>query len=74
MAHIATCEAFFSIPLAELLLLLLRLIVSWGESWKTIGCLLLLRWPDNPSSCLLLKSSTLTVGDNPESLGWSCGS
>jgi hypothetical protein len=39
-----------------------------------IGCLLLLllpRRPDNPSSCLLLKSSALTVGDNPESLGWS---
>jgi hypothetical protein len=72
MAHIATREAFVSIPLAELLLLLLqRLIVPWGGSWKTVGCLRLLRWPDNPSSCLLLKSSALTVGDNPEPLGWS---
>jgi hypothetical protein len=72
MAHIATREALFSIPLAELLMLLLRLIIPWGENWKTVGCLLLLlRWPDNPSSCLLLESSALTVGDNPESLGWS---
>jgi hypothetical protein len=31
MAHIATCEAFVSIPLAELLLLL-GLIVPWGKS------------------------------------------
>jgi hypothetical protein len=29
MAHIATCEAFVSIPLAELLL---GLIVPWGKS------------------------------------------
>jgi hypothetical protein len=54
MAHIATREALVSIPLAELLLLLLlRLIVPWGWSGETVGCLLLLRWPDNPSSCLL---------------------
>jgi hypothetical protein len=70
MAHIATCEAFVSIPLAELLLLMLGLIVPWGGSWKTVGCLLLLRWPDNPSSCLLLKSSALIVRDNPKPLGW----
>jgi hypothetical protein len=70
MAHIATCEAFVCTSLAELLLLL-GLIVPWGGSWKTIGCLLLLRRPDNPSSCLLLKSSALIAGDNPEPLGWS---
>jgi hypothetical protein len=50
--------------------LLLGLIVPWGGSWKTVGCLLLLRRPDNPSSCLLLKSSALIVGDNPKPLGW----
>jgi hypothetical protein len=66
MAHIATCEALVSISLVELLL---GLIVPWGGSWKTVGCLLLLRRPDNPSSCLLLKSSALIVGDNPEPLG-----
>jgi hypothetical protein len=71
MALIATCEAFVSISLAELLLLLLGLIVPCGGSWKTVGCLMLLRRPDNPSSCLLLKSSALIVGDNPEPLGWS---
>jgi hypothetical protein len=71
MAHISTCEAFASIPLAELLLLLQRLIVPWGGSWKMVGHLRLLRPPDNPSSCLLLKSSALTFGDNLESLGWS---
>jgi hypothetical protein len=77
MACITIREAFVSIPLAELLmmLLLLRLIVPWSGSGETIGCLLLLlRRPDNPSSCLLLESSTLTVVDNPESLGWSGGS
>jgi hypothetical protein len=57
VAHIATREALVSIPLAKLLLLLLRLIVSWGGSWKTVGCWLLLRWLDNPSFCLLLESS-----------------
>jgi hypothetical protein len=73
MAHIATCEALVSVSLAELLvlMLLLGLIVPWGESWETVGCLLLLRQPDHPSSCLLLKSSALIVGDNPEPLGWS---
>jgi hypothetical protein len=54
MSHIATREALVSIPLEELLLLLLlRLIVPWGWSREMVGCLLLLRWPDNPSSCLL---------------------
>jgi hypothetical protein len=74
MTHIATSEALVSISLAELLLLQLGLIVPWGGSWKAVGCLLLLRWPDHPSFCLLLKSSALIVGDNPEPLGWSGGS
>jgi hypothetical protein len=73
MTHIATSEAPVSISLAELLLLF-GLIVPWGGSWKAVGCLLLLRWPDHPSSCLLLKSSALIVGDNPELLEWSGGS
>jgi hypothetical protein len=70
MAYIATREALVSIPLAELLLLL-RLTVPWSGSGETVGCLLLLRRPDDPSSYLLLESSALTVGDNPESLGRS---
>jgi hypothetical protein len=73
MAHIATSEALVSISLA-VLLLLLGLIVPYGGSWKAVGCLLLLRWPDHPSSCLLLKSSALIVRDNPKPLGWSEGS
>jgi hypothetical protein len=73
MAHIATSEALVPISLAELLLLL-RLIVPWSRSWKTVGCLLLLRWPYHPSACMLLESSTLIVGNNPKPLGWSGGS
>jgi hypothetical protein len=71
MAYIATCEALVSIPLAELLLLLLRLIFPCSGSGDTVGCLLLLWRLDDPSSCLLLESPALTVGDNPESLGRS---
>jgi hypothetical protein len=73
VAHIATSEALVPISLAELLMLR-RLIVPWSGSWKTSGCwLLLLRWPDHPSACLLLKSPALIVGNNPEPLGLSRG-
>ena len=76
MAHIATSEALVPIALAELLLLR-RLVVPWGGSWKAVGCrlLLLLRWPDHPSACLLLKSPAMIVRNNPEPLGlsgWCC--
>jgi hypothetical protein len=76
VAHIATSETLVPIALAELLLLR-RLIVPWGGSWKAVGCrlLLLLRWPDHPSTCLLLKSPALIVRNNPEPLGlsgWCC--
>jgi hypothetical protein len=36
---------------------------------------LLLRWPDHPSTCLLLESPALVVRNNPEPLGlsgWCC--
>jgi hypothetical protein len=74
VAHIATSEALVPITLAELLLLR-RLIVPWSGSWKMSGywLLLLLRWPDHPSACLLLKSPALIVGNNPEPLGLSGG-
>jgi hypothetical protein len=73
VAHIATSEALVPISLAELLLLQ-RVIVPWSGGWKTSGCwLLLLRWPDHPSTCLLLKSPALIVGNNPEPLGLSGG-
>jgi hypothetical protein len=75
VAHIATSNALVPIALAELLLLR-RLIVPWSGSWKTSGCrLLLLRWPDHSSACLLLKSPALIVRNNPEPLGlskWCC--
>jgi hypothetical protein len=73
VAHIATTEALVPIALAELLLmLLLRLIVSRSGSWKEVGCrLLLLRWPDHPSACLLLKTPALIVRNNPKPLGLS---
>jgi hypothetical protein len=72
VAHNSTREALVSIPLAKLLLL--RLIVPWSGSGEMVGCSLLpLRQPDNPSSCLLLESFALTVGDNPESLGGAEG-
>jgi hypothetical protein len=72
MAHIATSEALVPISLVELLLL--GLIVPWSESWKVVGCWLLLRWPDHPSACLMLEPSALIVGNNLEPLGWSGGS
>jgi hypothetical protein len=73
VAHIATSEARVPISLAELLLLR-RLIVPWSGSWKTSGCwLLLLRWPDHSSSCLLLKSPALIMGNNPKPMGLSGG-
>jgi hypothetical protein len=75
VAHIATSEALVPIALVELLLLW-RLIVPQRGSWKTSGCrLLLLRWPDHPSACLLLKSPALIVRNNPKPLGlsgWCC--
>jgi hypothetical protein len=74
VAHIATSEALVPIALAELLLL--RLIVPWGGSWKAVGCRLLpLRWPDHPSACLLLKTPAMIVRNNLEPLGlsgWWC--
>jgi hypothetical protein len=76
VAHIAASKALVPIALAELLMLLRRLIVPWSGSWKAVGCrLLLLRWPDHPSACLLLKSPALIVRNNPEPLGlsgWCC--
>jgi hypothetical protein len=52
-------------------LLLLGLIVPWSGSGETVGYLLLLWRPNDPSPCLMLESPTLTVGDNTEPLGWS---
>jgi hypothetical protein len=71
VAHITISKALVPIALAELLQLR-RLIVPWSGSWKTSGCrLLLLRWPDHPSACLLLKSPALIMRNNLEPLGLS---
>jgi hypothetical protein len=47
-----------------------------GRELEAVGCqLLLLRWPDHPSACLLLKTPALIVRNNPEPLGlsaWCC--
>jgi hypothetical protein len=75
VAHIATSETLVPIALVELLLLR-RLIVPWGGSWIAVGCRLLLpRWSDHPSACLLLKTPALIVRNNLEPLslsGWCC--
>jgi hypothetical protein len=74
VACVATGEAFVSVPLVELLLVLLlslRLIVPWNGSDETIRYLLLLWWPDDPSPYLLMESLALIVGNNPKPLGWS---
>jgi hypothetical protein len=57
-------EASVVIALAVLLLIVVPL--RWGL--RAIGCLLLRLWPDYPSPLLLLRSSALSVGHNPEAL------
>jgi hypothetical protein len=72
VSSVATGETSVAISLAVLLLLLVVVPLSWGLS--AVGCLLLL-WPNYPSPWLLLRSSTLSVGHDPEALrlcGWSC--
>jgi hypothetical protein len=56
-------------------LLLLGLIVPLDWKLGAVGCLLLLLWPDHPTSLLLLWSPVLSVRHDPEALwlsGWSC--
>jgi hypothetical protein len=63
---ITTSESYIVVALAVLLLLLVVVPLSWGL--RAVGCLLLLLWPDHPLPLLLLRSSTLSVGHNPEAL------
>jgi hypothetical protein len=66
MSGVATSET----PVVSCLaVLLLRLIVPLSWKLSTVGCLLLLLlWSDHPSALLMLGSSTLSVGHNPEAL------
>jgi hypothetical protein len=65
MPGVTTSETLVVIGLAVLLLLLIVPL-----SWKlgAVGCLLLLLWPDHPTSLLLLGSSVLSIRHNPEAL------
>jgi hypothetical protein len=65
MSSVITSETPVIIALAVLLLLNV-VPLSWGL--RAVGCLLLLLWPDHPSPLLLLRSSVLSVGHNPEAL------
>jgi hypothetical protein len=62
----ATSETPVVIALTVLLLWLVVVPRSWRL--RAVGCLLLLLWSDLPSPLLLLRSSTLSVGHNPEVL------
>jgi hypothetical protein len=73
-----TSETLVIIALPVLLLWLVVVPLNWGL--RAVGCLLLLLGSDHPSSLmlllgldhpsslLLLRSSTLSVGHNPEAL------
>ena len=65
MPGVTTSETLVVIGLAVLLLLLIAPLY-----WKlgVVGCLLLLLWSDLPMSLLLLGSSVLSVGHDPEAL------
>jgi hypothetical protein len=65
MPGVTTSETLVVIGLAVLLLLLIVPL-----SWKlgAVGCLLLLLWPDHPTSLLLLGSSVLSIRHDPEAL------
>ena len=63
----ATSETPVVIALMVLLLWLVVVPLNWGL--RAVGCLLLLLlWSGHPSSLLLLRSPTLSVGHNPEAL------
>jgi hypothetical protein len=66
MSGAATSETPVVITLTVLLLWLVVVPLNWGL--RAVGCLLLLLWSDHPSSLLLLRSPTLSVGHNPEAL------
>jgi hypothetical protein len=70
MASVATSKAFIPVVLAILWLWLLRImiVVPWSWGFREIGRRLLWRWPDHPTSLLLLRASAVIIGDNLEAL------
>jgi hypothetical protein len=67
MSGVTTSETPIVIGLTGLLLLWLIIVpLNWGL--RVVGCLMLLLWSDHPMSLLLLRSSVLSVGYNPEAL------
>jgi hypothetical protein len=66
MSSVTTSETPVVIGLMVLLLLLLIVPLNWKLG--AVGCLLLLLWPDHPTSLMLLRSSVLSVRYNPEAL------
>jgi hypothetical protein len=66
MPSVTTSETLVVIGLAVLLLLWLIVPLNWKLG--AVGCLLLLLWPDHPTSLLLLRSSVLSVRHDPEAL------
>jgi hypothetical protein len=66
MYGVTTSETLIVIGLTVLLLLWLIVPLNWKLG--AVGCLLLLLWPDHPTSMLLLRSSVLSVRYDPEAL------
>jgi hypothetical protein len=66
MSGVTTSETPVVICLTVLLLMWLIVPLNWKLG--AVGCLLLLLWPDHPTSLLLLRSSVLSVRHDPEAL------
>jgi hypothetical protein len=66
MSGVTTSETPVVIGLTVLLLLWLIVPLNWKLG--AVGCLLLLLWPDHPTSLLLLGSPVLSVIHDPEAL------
>jgi hypothetical protein len=66
MFGVTTSETPIVIGLTVLLLRWLIVPLNWKLG--AVGCLLLLLWPDHPTSLLLLGSPVMSVRHDPEAL------
>jgi hypothetical protein len=67
VSSVTTSETSVVIGLTVLLLWLIVVPLNWGL--RAVGCLLLLLlWPDHPTSLLLLRAPVLSVRCNPEAM------